>query len=151
MAFTEDPFWRFVRTGAGGPRVHPSAMRISDAERTHITDALCRHYADGRLDEAEFNERVAKASAAKTRADLAPLLADLPPFDDHRPLPEVPHVQPPRRRHPILFAAVIVLAALWFLSSARIVAHSIGTLIVVAVVVALLASRGRHRHRHPVP
>jgi hypothetical protein len=53
-------------------------LRVSDLERTEITNALCRHFADGRLDEGEFNERMEKATRAKTRDDLGPLLADLP-------------------------------------------------------------------------
>lgn len=55
-------------------------MRVSDAERTEMADALSKHYADGRLDDAEFKTRLDKAMAAKTRADLNGLLVDLPPL-----------------------------------------------------------------------
>ena len=56
-------------------------MRVSDAERHEISELLSRHFADGRLDQVEFDERVSKCMAAKTRADLAGLLDDLPRLD----------------------------------------------------------------------
>jgi hypothetical protein len=53
-------------------------MRVSDADRAEIADHLARHFSDGRLDEAEFSERLDKAMRAKTTADLSGLLSDLP-------------------------------------------------------------------------
>jgi hypothetical protein len=38
-------------------------MRVSDAERQAVTDRLAEHFAEGRLDQAEFDERVARAEA----------------------------------------------------------------------------------------
>jgi hypothetical protein len=64
-------------------------MRVSDAERREVTDALVRHTADGRLTDEEFHERVERALAAKTRADLSGLLIDLPPLAAH-PQPPAP-------------------------------------------------------------
>lgn len=58
-----------------------SAMRISDAERSEVADLLSRHYGDGRLDQAEFNERLDQAMKAKTYKDLSGLFADLPPTE----------------------------------------------------------------------
>jgi len=55
-------------------------MRVSDAERSQVAESLSKHYADGRLDEAEFNERLQRAMSAKTRSDLAGLLVDVPPI-----------------------------------------------------------------------
>ena len=57
-------------------------MRISDAERTEVADRLSKHYSDGRLDQAEFNERLDRAMNAKTQADLNGLFADLPATDE---------------------------------------------------------------------
>ncbi len=57
-------------------------MRISDAERAEVADRLSKHYSDGRLDQAEFNERLDRAMNAKTQADLNGLFADLPAIDD---------------------------------------------------------------------
>ena len=45
-------------------------MRVSDAERQAVVDRLAEHFADGRLDHAEFDERVGRAMSAKTQADL---------------------------------------------------------------------------------
>jgi hypothetical protein len=53
-------------------------MRVGDAERAEIADRLAKHFSDGRLDEAEFGERLDRAMRAKTMADLSGLLSDLP-------------------------------------------------------------------------
>ena len=53
-------------------------IRVSDAERNAVAELLGQHYADGRLDQAEFDERVGRTMAAKTRGDLAGLFDDLP-------------------------------------------------------------------------
>jgi hypothetical protein len=53
-------------------------MRVSDADRSDVTDRLARHYGDGRLDQAEFDDRVNRAMAAKTVADFQGLFDDLP-------------------------------------------------------------------------
>jgi hypothetical protein len=54
-------------------------MRIGDAERQGAVDALRRHLTAGRLDMDEFAERAERAYAARTAADLAPVMVDLPP------------------------------------------------------------------------
>ena len=53
-------------------------MRVSDADRSDVTDRLARHYGDGRLDQAEFDDRVNRAMTAKTVADFQGLFDDLP-------------------------------------------------------------------------
>ena len=53
-------------------------IRVSDAERSAVAELLGQHYADGRLDQAEFDERVSRTMAAKTRGDLTGLFDDLP-------------------------------------------------------------------------
>jgi len=53
-------------------------LRVSDAERQAVTDRLAEHFAVGRLDQAEFDDRAGRAMSAKTRADLSGLFADLP-------------------------------------------------------------------------
>ena len=60
----------------GDPR-----MRASDADRERTTLLLREHHAAGRLDAAEFNDRMDKAFEAKTMGDLDALLADLPGID----------------------------------------------------------------------
>ena len=65
-------------------------MRVSDAERAEVADRLSQHFGDGRLDEAEFHERVDRAMKAKTRADFAGLFDDLPGGDAFASGPTAP-------------------------------------------------------------
>src|ERR1700753_1525902 len=46
-------------------------IRVSDADRNAVAEVLTKHYADGRLDQAEFDERISRTMAGKTRRDLA--------------------------------------------------------------------------------
>ncbi|MEV6098024.1 DUF1707 domain-containing protein [Nocardia sp. NPDC051981] len=55
-----------------------TGTRASDAERAHIADLLGRHLSDGRLDLAEYNERLTRVYATATREDLQLVLQDLP-------------------------------------------------------------------------
>lgn len=120
-----------------GVRVPDGDMRVSDVERTNVINALCRHFADGRLDQAELDERTATATAAKTRRDLSGLLADLPPLDQ----PPVPAEGPPARRYrhpfPLVFAVIvaIIVAASW---PARILMFHVPWVLVFVVVLLLL-------------
>jgi hypothetical protein len=82
-------------------------LRVSDAERQTVTDRLSEHFAAGRLDQAEFDDRVGRAMNAKTRADLSGLFSDLPETGapavaDHA------HGRR-RRRHPVLVFVLLVL------------------------------------------
>src|SRR5580693_4345428 len=52
-------------------------LRVSDAERKAASGQLAEHFAAGRLDQAEFDDRVGRAISAKTRGDLRGLFADL--------------------------------------------------------------------------
>jgi hypothetical protein len=53
------------------------ALRASDADRDRVIEVLRAAVADGRLDQAEFDERLGAALAARTIDALAPLTADL--------------------------------------------------------------------------
>lgn len=53
--------------------------RASDAERNQAVERLQTAFAEGRLTDEEFDERMRAALTARTHADLARLLADLPP------------------------------------------------------------------------
>ena len=53
------------------------ALRASDADRDRVIDVLRAAVADGRLDPAEFDERLDAALAARTLDALTPLTADL--------------------------------------------------------------------------
>lgn len=61
----------------------PGAIRLSDAERDAAAAVLRDAYAEGRLDLGEFEDRLTVVHDAKVRADLPPVLADLP---GHRPV-----------------------------------------------------------------
>jgi hypothetical protein len=52
--------------------------RASDAERDAATERLQVAFAEGRLNDSEFDQRMRSALTARTRAELAGLLADLP-------------------------------------------------------------------------
>lgn len=53
-------------------------LRVSDRERDEVTTLLRDHAAEGRLSPEELDERVERALAAQTGADLDAVLADLP-------------------------------------------------------------------------
>jgi hypothetical protein len=53
------------------------ALRASDADRDRVTELLRAAVADGRLDSAEFDERLDAALTARTIDALVPLTADL--------------------------------------------------------------------------
>jgi hypothetical protein len=53
-------------------------LRASDAEREAALRMLATHFADGRLEQAEFDERADAALAARTQDQLRALFADLP-------------------------------------------------------------------------
>lgn len=62
-----------THTEPGAPMI-----RASDAERDQAAEVLRAAFAEGRLTPAEFEERLAAAYAAKTRAELRDLTGDLP-------------------------------------------------------------------------
>ena len=126
-------------------------VRVSDAERSAVAERLAAHYSDGRLDQAEFDERVSRAMAAKTRGDLDGLFDDLP---DPEPAgasgmgrPAGESVQY-RRRHrgtarPILAVALIIALAIAL-------GHTVAAIFVpwfwIAVLVAAIVFVSRSSH-----
>jgi hypothetical protein len=119
MSASYSPLW----TRGSGPRRGSYAhrdLRVSDAERAEVADRLAKHYSEGRLDQAEFDERVDQAMRAKTRSDLSGLFDDLPLTDEPEPseTSRAARVAPrrrderPRRRHPILFLALVIVVAI---------------------------------------
>jgi Domain of unknown function (DUF1707) len=55
-------------------------LRAADADRAAVAETLGAHMSAGRLTVAEFDERLARAYAAKTYGELAELTVDLPPL-----------------------------------------------------------------------
>jgi hypothetical protein len=91
-------------------------IRISDNDRERAMADLAMHYADGRLDHEEYDERLDAIWTARTRADLAVLFDDLP-----RPAVTYPPARQAQRdsrrgfRFPLLpvVALLIVLSAIF--------------------------------------
>jgi hypothetical protein len=63
------------------------AVRASGSEREQTVALLQRSFADGRLTQAELGERAGAAYAARTRARLSDLTADLPGAGQQPPRP----------------------------------------------------------------
>jgi len=112
---------RGVAEFRGGEPVvpEPRDLRASDAERERTVDALRGHAAAGRLDADELEERLGRALSARSRADLAALLADVP---ETRATPVA--ASPSRRRHhhrkdPRAFIPIaVLLVAIWAVTGA---------------------------------
>jgi hypothetical protein len=90
-------------------------FRASDAERRDCTESLSPHFVEGRLDQAEFDERIGAAIAAKTRGELAALLADLP-RSPRRPETSAPNTW---SRLPLFVLAGILFTVAAFTSIVR--------------------------------
>lgn len=65
--------------------VQSRAIRASDQDREAVLQRLQAGFAEGRLDDDEFDQRMRAALTARTGADLAPLLDDLPAVAGGRP------------------------------------------------------------------
>ncbi|RFS85026.1 DUF1707 domain-containing protein [Actinomadura spongiicola] len=57
---------------------HPPAVRASDRDRDEMLVRLHTAFAEGRLDEAELDERMDLVLAARTHGELGAVAADLP-------------------------------------------------------------------------
>ena len=75
--------------------MNPS-MRAASTDRERTVDVLKAGFAEGRLSQEEYNERMGRAYAARTYGELAALTADLPagPYPTPTAWP-VPAYQPP--------------------------------------------------------
>jgi hypothetical protein len=63
---------------SGPPGFAQPGMRAASADRDRTIDVLTAAYGEGRLTKDEFDTRCARVLAAKTYADLAAVVADLP-------------------------------------------------------------------------
>ncbi|MFZ0173372.1 MAG: DUF1707 domain-containing protein [Acidimicrobiales bacterium] len=132
-------------------RTGTADLRVSDAERAAVGDVLSRHYADGRLDDTEFKERLDRAMSAKTRSDLTGLTTDLPGFAAPNPPPA------PRRRHWRLVGVILVAALVVSAASSLLTGPHLPWLLIAIVGLILwrrLAWRSfhhHHHHSHPTP
>jgi hypothetical protein len=122
-------------------------MRVSDAERQEVADRLAEHFGAGRLDQAEFDERVGRAMGAKTRADLNGLFDDLPDTGAPAAVGQPGPQGFPRRRyrHPVLLAALVVLVAI---AAGHVIFPLLWVGFLVAIVLVATGTIGRSRHDH---
>jgi hypothetical protein len=126
-------------------------IRVSDAERNAVAERLAAHYGDGRLDQAEFDERVTRAMAAKTRGDLDGLFDDLP---DPEPAgasgtggPAVPYRA--RRRGGALRAILLLVLVIAAMSATwHAFAFFIPWFWIAALVAVVLFATRSSRHHH---
>jgi hypothetical protein len=94
---------------------HPGRLplRIGDAERDTALRELGDHFAAGRIDGAEFDERASAALAARTQPELDVLFADLPRARIVRSRPPTR----PRRPFPLVAPVLFLLLLLFLVSS----------------------------------
>jgi Domain of unknown function (DUF1707) len=93
-------------------------LRAADADRERVAELLRTSHTEGRLDMAEFQERLERCYKAKTLGELDELVRDLPRQDEQeerlsigwfRPLRW--HVPQLARLAPLLIVLVVVSAA----------------------------------------
>jgi len=80
-----------------------AGMRARDADREQVVDTLANAREQGQLSLEEYEQRTAKAEAAVTLGDLAPLTADLqgaPPPPKPRGLPPLATPKPTKQPRP---------------------------------------------------
>jgi Domain of unknown function (DUF1707) len=137
-------------------------MRVSDADRDHVTARLRDHFAQGRLTPGELDERLSAALNAKTVGDLRRVMADLPepaavtPRAAHRarragPPPWVAHHHHHRPRLLpvlllVLFAMLVVPSGGWVLFAFLRIALLVWLVTCLARVVVGLFHRRTHRY-----
>jgi DUF1707 SHOCT-like domain len=91
-------------------------LRASDAERERIAERLRTSHAEGRLDMAEFQQRLERCYEAKTLGELGELVRDLPRQDEPDDRRSSGWLRPSQWRlaplAPFLIALIIVSAAI---------------------------------------
>lgn len=100
MQPTEEPELRSVGPTAPSPSPtsSPAAMRAGDRERDAVVHKLQEAFADGRLDDEEFDQRTRAALTARLTSDLDVLTRDLPASADApRPVGPAPAGRTPGR------------------------------------------------------
>jgi DUF1707 SHOCT-like domain/Domain of unknown function (DUF4190) len=97
-------------------RMNPAmnlAMRAASADRERAVDVLKAGFAEGRLTQDEYNERMNQAYAARTYAELAALTADLPAGAIPTVYP-MPVYQPPVSTNSLARASLVLGVAEFF-------------------------------------
>jgi len=75
------------------PPINPRNQdyRIGDAERQKAMDDLGKHFAAGRLDITEYDNRLTNVAEATMMSDLIPIFSDLPAITDANTPVTIPH------------------------------------------------------------
>jgi len=91
-------------------------LRAGDEDREQIAERLRTSHAEGRLDLAEFQQRLERCYEAKTIGELDELVVDLPQQDDRDGRPSLGWFAPRRLRlaslAPIVIALIVISAAI---------------------------------------
>ena len=145
-------------TGPAEERAAPlGRLRASHVDREQVIGTLQAAFVQGRLAKGEFDARVGQALAARTRAELAVITADIP--DGVRPA-ERPY--PPalgvRSGVCVTLSAAVLAAVLWAAAwSAGSAAAGAAALALTGVVILTVFATGyqvresRHHHRPAGP
>ena len=102
------------RSAEVAPTTPATPIRIGDAERDKAVSDLGDHFAAGRLNRDEFDDRADQAMQARFSTDLAPLFADLPasqPAAPTTPPGEVRAGGPPPWAYAMWLLPVLMVAA----------------------------------------
>jgi hypothetical protein len=92
----------------------PRQLRAADADRDRTAEVLRRAATEGRITFDELDERISRAYAAKTFADLEAVTSDLPGPGVKPPAPATAPYQPPEvpaGTHPPSFSLAIMSSA----------------------------------------
>ena len=116
-----------------------SGLRLSDADRQEALDVLGEHFAQGRLDRDELDERSDAVWSAKTHGDLSPLFADLPGSAAATPRPRSRWRGPTGLRR-VLVPVLVLLVVLTVLTHLPLVLLAVG-------IWFLVGHRRWHHHR----
>jgi hypothetical protein len=135
-------------------------LRIGDAERDAVTEALHEHFAKGRLTREELDERLGSALSARTEGDLREIVRDLP--DPHGlSLPVHRARALPARRHRHGPPPFVPFLLLFFLVATLTAGPAAGAFLALKVMVVFWLAAGvfafvrlrrhlhtAHHHRH---
>jgi Flp pilus assembly protein TadB len=138
MRYRWDPAYPMGRRPDDVP---DARLRASDTERNEVADKLSRHFAEGRLDQAEFKTRLDTAMSATTRGDLSGLFNDLPRLATEPPPP------PPRSRRLLPFIVIVAFVAIAAGATWSMVPTVHVPWLLIAVIGIFVWHRASHRNR----
>jgi hypothetical protein len=130
---------RSAERPANDPVSTAGNLRVSDAERNRVVEALKQHTADGRLTLDEFEARVEETLSARTGTELRAVLRELPALETER--------SPRSRVSPAPMTRLVLAATAVMLVGLAVWHVAVWPLVIVAVL-CFRASAGR---RHSAP